>query len=179
MEFLKIGWDDKERWDKVWSVYEESFPIAERRKMDDHKRAFANSHFHPLSVWEDGLLLGIVFYWEWDKYRYIEYLAVSPDLRGHGYGFQIIKHIRDSQHTIILEIDPLENELSVRRLQFYERAGFTLTPYRFMHLPYRLNATSQELLILSYPKMITKDQHIDFLNFIDNHVRNYCELSSS
>lgn len=179
MEFLKISWDDNERWNMVWNLYEESFPIAERRKLEDHKRAFADPRFHPLSVWEEEVLLGIVFYWEWDNYRYIEYLAVSHDLRGSGYGFQIIKHIRDSQHTVILEIDPLENELSVRRLQFYERAGFTLTPYRFMHLPYRLDGVSQELLILSYPAMITKDQHIDFLNFIDNHVRHYCEMPPS
>ena len=179
MEFLKISWDDNERWNKVWSLYEESFPITERRKLEDHKRAFKDSHFHPLSVWEDGQLMGIVFYWEWDSYRYIEYLAVSPELRGNGYGFQIIKHIRDSQHTIILEIDPLENELSVRRLQFYERAGFTLTPYRFMHLPYRLDGQSQELLILSYPSMITKNQHTDFLSFIDSHVKHYCELPVS
>lgn len=175
MEFLKISWSDSERWEKVWNLYEESFPIAERRKLEDHKRAFENPQFHPLSVWESGQLLGIVFYWEWDKYRYIEYLAVTPTLRGQGYGFQIVKHIKDSEYTSILEIDPLENELSVRRLQFYERAGFTLTPYRFMHLPYRLDGVSIELLILSYPAMITKEQHTDFLKFIDTQVRDYCE----
>ncbi len=179
MEFLKINWDDSEKWNKVWDLYEESFPLAERRKFEDHKRAFADPCFHPLSAWEGAQLLGIVFYWEWDNYRYVEYLAVSPELRGQGYGFQIIKHIRDSQHTIILEIDPLVNELSVRRLQFYERAGFTLTPYRFMHLPYRLDGVSIELLILSYPIMITKEQHTDFLYFINNHVRNYCEIKPS
>lgn len=178
MEFLRIEWEDSERWSKVWNLYEESFPVAERRKLADHRRACENSHFYPLSVWENGELLGIVFYWEWDNYRYIEYLAVSPELRGHGYGFQIIRQIRDSEHTIILEIDPLINELSVRRLQFYERAGFTLTPYRFMHLPYRLDGTPQELLILSYPKMITKEQHHDFLDFIDTHVKIYCEKPS-
>lgn len=175
MEFQKINWDDTERWGKVWNLYENSFPIAERRKIEDHKRAFENPLFHPLSVWENDQLLGIVFYWEWDNYRYVEYLAVTPQLRGQGIGFQIIKQIRDSEHTIILEIDPLINELSVRRLQFYERAGFTLTPYRFMHLPYRLEATPQELLILSYPQMITKEQHTDFLVFIEKHVRIYCE----
>ena len=175
MEFLRIEWEDRERWKKVWDLYEESFPIVERRKLNDHKRASEDSHFHPLSVWENGKLLGIAFYWEWDNYRYVEYMAVSRELRGHGFGFQIIRQIRDSEHTIILEIDPLINELSVRRLQFYERAGFTLTPYRFIHLPYRLNGTTQELLILSYPEMITKAQHNDFLSFIDTHVRHYCE----
>lgn len=175
MEFKKIEREDSKRWNNVWDLYEESFPVAERRKLNDHLRASENDHFHPLSIWDNDQLIGIAFYWEWNNYRYIEYLAVLPEMHGHGYGSQIIKQIRDSEHTIILEIDPLINELSVRRLQFYERAGFTLTPYRFVHLPYRLDGESQELLILSYPKMISKVQHKDFLNFIDNHVRNYCE----
>ena len=176
MEFLSIQQEDSERWNKVWTLYEESFPIAERRKLEDHLRACENEHFHPLSIWDGSQLIGIAFFWEWDNYRYIEYLAVSPELHGQGFGSQIIKQIRDSEHIIILEIDPLINELSVRRLQFYERAGFTLTPYRFMHLPYRIDGVLQELLILSYPLMITKEQHNDFLNFIDDHVRNYCEI---
>lgn len=175
MEFLRIEPSDKKRWNQVWDLYESSFPAAERRKLDDHIRAFDDPLFFPLSAWEGAQLVGILFYWEWDSYRYLEYLAVNDNLRGQGFGSELLRHLRDSDHTIILEIDPLSNELSVRRLQFYERAGFTLTPYRFMHLPYRLEAQSQELLILSYPKMITKAQHNDFLDFLGEKVILYCE----
>ncbi len=178
MEFLQISQSDKVRWEKVWELYEQSFPIAERRKIGDHIRACNDPQFFPLSAWEGNTLIGILFFWEWDSYRYLEYLAVNPELQGQGYGSQLLSYLRDTEHTIILEIDPLSNEMSVRRLQFYERAGFTLTPYRFMHLPYRLEAQSIELLILSYPKMITKSQHNDFLNFIDEKVILYCEGQS-
>ncbi len=175
MEFLQINQSDTVRWKKVWELYEQSFPVAERRKIDDHIRASADSQFFPLSIWEGSKLVGILFFWEWDSYRYLEYLAVNPELRGQGYGSQILHFLRDTEHTIILEIDPLVNELSVRRLQFYERAGFALTPYRFVHLPYRLEAQPIELLILSYPKMITKEQHNNFLDFINQKVILYCE----
>ena len=175
MEFLLIGSDESERWNSVWKLYEESFPLAERRKIEDHLLATADERFFPLSVWDAGQLVGLMFFWEWDSYRYLEHLAVHPDLRGHGYGSQMLRYLRDSEHTIILEIDPLINELSVRRLQFYERAGYTLTPYRFVHLPYRLEAQPQELLILSYPNMITKEQHNDFLRFVNEEVIRYCE----
>ena len=176
MEFLHIEAVDTKRWNKVWNLYEDSFPIAERRKVEDHIRACQDERFFPLSSWDGEELIGLMFFWEWDSYRYLEHLAVNPNLRGQNYGTQLLRYLRDSEHTIILEIDPLINELSVRRLQFYERAGFTLTPYRFMHLPYRIDSVLQELLILSYPQMITKEQHNDFLNFIDDHVRNYCEI---
>lgn len=175
MEFLRIDPTDTVRWNKVWDLYESSFPTAEKRKQEDHKRAFENPLFFPMSAWENEELIGVLFYWEWENYRYLEYLAVNTELRGKSYGSQLLRHLSDNGHTIILEIDPLINEISVRRLQFYERAGYTLTPYRYMHLPYRLETEIQELLILSFPKMISKEQHTDFLHFMDNIVMDYCE----
>lgn len=175
MEFLRIDPSDTERWNKVWELYESSFPTAEKRREEDHIRAFSNPLFFPMSAWEGNELIGIIFYWEWDNYRYLEYLAVNTELRGKSFGSQLLRHLSDKGHTIILEIDPLIDEISVRRLQFYERAGYTLTPYRYMHLPYRTETEIQELLILSFPKMITIDQHNDFLEFMDGTVIRYCE----
>lgn len=175
MEFLQITPTDTERWKKVWDLYEESFPEAEKRKEEDHLRAIEDPNFYPVSAWEGNDLIGLIFYWEWDAYRYLEHLAVSTTIRGQGFGSQILRYLKDTEHTVILEIDPLTNELSVRRLQFYERAGFTLTPFRFVHLPYRLEVHPIELLILSYPKMITSTQHSDFVEFLNNRVIQYCE----
>lgn len=175
MEYVQINPDQTTRWNSVWELYEESFPEAERRKKEDHLRACNDTRFFPLSAWEGRDLIGLMFFWEWDSYRYLEHFAVNPELRGQGHGSQMLRHLRDSEHTTILEIDPLINELSVRRLQFYERAGYSLTPYRFIHLPYRLDAKAQELLILSYPHMITKEQHYDFKRFLNEEVIHYCE----
>ena len=175
MEFLRIQPSDKNRWNQVWKLYEESFPIAEIRKLEDHIHAMENEQFSPISAWEGNQLIGILFYWAWSEYRYLEHLAIHPDLRSQGYGAILLRELSDKQHTIIIEIDPLSNEQSVRRLQFYERNGYALTPYRFVHLPYRKEKIPIELLILSYPKMITKTQYNDFLEFMDETVIKYCE----
>ena len=174
MEFLRVDIDNTERWNKVWELYEASFPIAELRKKKDHLRACQDPYFFPISAWEGDQLIGLLFYWEWNTYRYLDYLAVSPELRDHGYGLQMLQYLRDTEHKVILEIDPLTDEQSVRRLHFYEHAGYTLTPYRFS-LAYRLDAEPQELLIMSSPEMITKEQYNDFLDFIGEHVILYCE----
>ncbi len=175
MEYSRITPNDATRWEALWRLYEESFPKAERRKKADHLRAVTDERFYPLSAWEGRELVGLMFFWEWDRFRYLEHLAINPGLRGQGYGSRMLRDLRDSEHTVILEIDPLINELSVRRLQFYEQAGYTLTPYRFVHLPYRLDAKAQELLILSYPTMITKEQHNNFTRFLNEEVIRYCE----
>lgn len=175
MEFLNVEHTEQQRWIQVWKLYEESFPEQERRKEEDHLRACEDDRFFPLSVWDKNLLIGLMFYWEWDSYRYLEHFAINPELRGQGNGSQLLTNLQDSEHTIILEIDPLINELSVRRLQFYERAGYTITPFRFVHLPYRKDGKKEELLILSYPEMLTKDQHKSFQHFINEEVIKYCE----
>lgn len=175
MEFLRIDPSDKLRWNKVWDLYESSFPTAEKRKIEDHIRALDNSQFFPMSAWEEDTLIGIIFYWEFDNYRFLDHLAVNPELRGQSFGSQLLRYLSDQDHTIILEIDPLIDEISVRRLQFYERAGYKLTPYRYPHLPYRLETEIQELLILSYPSMIVKEQYNDFLEFMNNTAIKYCE----
>ncbi|MDR0422320.1 MAG: GNAT family N-acetyltransferase [Proteiniphilum sp.] len=167
--------DSVERRDGIRKLYEESFPPAERRRWTDHLRACADGRFHPLSAWEGEELMGLMFFWEWDSYRYLEYLAVNPALRGQGVGSQMLKFLHDPAYTVVLEIDPLCNELSVRRLQFYERAGYALTPHRFEHLPYRRGTTPQELLILSYPRMIPGELYKDFLRFMHGVVIRYCE----
>ena len=82
MEYLEITPEDSIRWKRIWELYENSFPIAERRKIGDHLRACNDDRFFPLSVWEGGELIGLMFFWEWDSYRYLEHLAVNPALRG-------------------------------------------------------------------------------------------------
>jgi GNAT superfamily N-acetyltransferase len=178
MEYLRVDIENTERWNKVWELYESSFPIEELRKKKDHLRACQDPYFFPISAWEENRLIGLLFYWEWGTYRYLDYLAISPELRDHGYGSQMLQHLRDTEHKVILEIDPLTNEQSIRRLHFYEHAGYTLTPYRFS-LAYRLDAEPQELLIMSFPDMITNEQYNDFLNFIEERVTLYCEKEES
>jgi len=61
MEYLRIGPTDTARLNSVWKLYEESFPVAERRKMNDHLRACGDNRFSPLSAWEGGELIGLMF----------------------------------------------------------------------------------------------------------------------
>ena len=50
MEFKIIEQQDSKRWDMVWNLYENSFPQAERRKIEDHIRASEDEQFYPLSI---------------------------------------------------------------------------------------------------------------------------------
>lgn len=45
-------------------------------------------------------------------------------MRGRGYGAQALSLLGERKKTVILEIDPPNDEVSVRRKAFYERAGY-------------------------------------------------------
>ena len=47
-----------------------------------------------------------------------------PEMRGRGCGAQALSLLGERKKTVILEIDPPNDEVSVRRKAFYERAGY-------------------------------------------------------
>lgn len=176
LTFTQIKNTDFADWQKFWSLYEISFPKIERRTLHDMKRALENAAFHCFAIYENKLFIGIFTYWENDSFLYLEHLAVSPEIRSGGYGGKILDFVKRKKKNLILEIEPLNDEQAVRRLTFYERQGFHLTPYKFLQLPYRKQFSRIELLILSYPQTITNEEFFAFQQFMTEEVAEYCEL---
>lgn len=79
---------------------------------------------------------GHAFYTATDKVVYLLFLAVNDQVRSRGYGSAILAWLNE-QHpgcSIALEIEPMDPtadnwEQRQARLRFYERNGFTMTPY--------------------------------------------------
>ena len=113
-------------WDEAWAIYQNSFPQKEIRSLEDHLQALSDPHYTADGIWSDGRLIGILYYWTAPEYVYIEHLAISPDLRGANMGSRVLEAFCRKAGRIVLEIDPPETEIAVRRLRFYERLGFCL-----------------------------------------------------
>ena len=111
-------------WDEAWAIYQNSFPQKEIRSLEDHLQALSDPHYTADGIWSDGRLIGILYYWTAPEYVYIEHLAISPDLRGANMGSRVLEAFCRKAGRIVLEIDPPETEIAVRRLRFYERLGF-------------------------------------------------------
>ncbi len=71
-----------------------------------------------------------------DGYALVDYLAVNPEKRGQGIGSETLKHLKEAagDNTILIECedtaattDSAEKTIRTRRINFYLRAGFTLT----------------------------------------------------
>lgn len=76
-------------------------------------------------------------YWHFDTFIYVEYLAVDPTLRGGGIGRRIMERlVSDSMLPVILEVEPPTDQLTTRRVAFYQRLGFQLLPDPYVQPSY-------------------------------------------
>jgi hypothetical protein len=57
---------------------------------------------------------------------------------------------------MLLEVEPGEDEISRRRILFYERLGMKLCPFDYKQPPYRKNEKPFPMLIMSFPHELSK-----------------------
>lgn len=174
LQFIPLGSRRDRDWSEVWDLYEESFPACERWDAASYDRALADPAFEADAIHLDGAVAGLLFHWTTDHFHYVEHLAVSPRLRGQHLGSRALEAFcRDRR--VILEIDPPEDGISIRRLHFYERLGFVANPYDYIHPSYRAPFHPHRLVLMSRPEPLTDDEVRRFADFIREHVLSYSE----
>ena len=174
LQFLPIGSRYDALWAEVWALYEASFPACERWNGDDYDRAFADPLFEAAAIRFDGAFAGLLFHWKGDGFHYVEHLAVSPRLRGQGMGSRALAAFCEGRR-VILEIDPPEDERSVRRLHFYERLGFVANPHEYIHPSFRRPFQPHRLILMSRPGPLTDAEARRFADFVREQVLRYSE----
>lgn len=128
---------------KLLRIFEESFPLSERRDEAAQAAAFADPRYR-LEAWMDGSrLVGLMGWWDFEDFRYVEHVAVAPEARSGGYGSRILRHwLNMDPRPVYLEIEEVEDDITGRRRDFYLRLGFAQTPFGHVQPPYQLPAPS-------------------------------------
>lgn len=117
-----------------------SFPLEERR--DDDAQRYNTDHnpaFSCYLICEKGKSIGFITIWKLKGFYYAEHLATSPDVRNKGYGKHIMEELKKqfTDQPIILEVERPEDEMSKRRIGFYQRCGFSLCTQDYIQPAYR------------------------------------------
>ena len=144
-------------------LYSISFPIFEQRTEVQQMKAFACPDYHLLCFVENEVFIGFIAYWELEHCLYIEHFAIHQLLRGKGYGSRVLKeYLKMANKTVVLEIDPITDEVSEARLHFYKRCGFVENVYDHVHSPYREGYKAHHLEVLSFPSDLTPEEYASF-----------------
>ena len=101
---------------------------------------------------------GFLAVWEFESFTYIEHFAVDPVLRNSGTGSAMLQElVRKYQKQICLEVELPEDELTRRRIGFYERNGFVFNEHPYIQPPISKGKSPVPLRIMTYGSAITQD----------------------
>ncbi|MFI3267174.1 MAG: GNAT family N-acetyltransferase [Rikenellaceae bacterium] len=177
IQYKRIFTDKDSLFQFGWELYEASFPEVERRGKDYHIETMKLEQFHAEIVLDDDLPIGILFWWDLNNFRYVEHLATTSTQRGKGYGNTILNNfIALSDKPILLEVEHPTDDLSRRRIGFYERIGFVLNNHPYSQPSYQqIKDTFVNLMVMTYPRAISSDELQKFINeeFSVIHFRNF------
>lgn len=152
-------------------LYEMSFPVFEQRTGEQQDKAFLCPEYHLSAYTENGIFIGFICYWEFKTYIYIEHFAINQTLRGKGHGSLVLSgFIKENSKIVLLEIDPITDDISAARLRFYQKCGFHLNRFAHIHPPYRDNRKGHTLLVLTTEREITENEYGRFYDDLSNQI---------
>lgn len=120
------------------AVYEESFPVEERRDIPHLRYLIENRESMYFNAIEcDGGVAGLFVYWKLDGFYYLEHLAVYAEMRNKKIGQQVLDFVRDNLHGLrILEVEHAEDEITTRRVNYYQRNGYKILDRSYIQPSY-------------------------------------------
>ena len=141
--------------DTVYEILDKSFDHNEIRSAEGQKKLFNDRAYSVLVNDDITAMLGV---WDFDDIRYIEHLATDERVRNNGIGGLLLDEFINSKHTpVILEVELPGEEITDRRIAFYERHGFKFNNYDYIQPAMEKGKDPVPLRILSYPDHITED----------------------
>lgn len=152
-------------------LYRISFPEFEQRTFEHQKLALTADNYFLQCYLENGQFIGFVAYWAFEDYLYIEHYAISDKVRGQGYGTRLLGElVLNTNKTVILEIDPVVDEISEKRLRFYRALGFVENTNSHVHPPYQDKFDGHALKVLSSGRAISEAEYRRFNDDLTNIV---------
>lgn len=125
----------------IREIYIEAFPPEERRPWEEIASPDTQKSGPKLmGIYHKEQIAGLVAIWDFEKFIYIEHLAVDRSLRGSNIGGRAIDLLKlQTAKPLLLEVEPAESNpeaLANRRINFYRRHGFDIIGRDYIQPPY-------------------------------------------
>lgn len=138
--------------DKVEKTYNDSFPEAERRVFFLVKELVKEEpRFTVYTLFRNGAYAGFITAWQFESFAYVEHFAIDESARNGGIGAEAMRQFMAlCDVPVILEVEIPSEEMSKRRIGFYERLGYALDNHVYYQPPYRQGEEFLEMRLMSY-----------------------------
>lgn len=149
-----------ETWRSVKTLLESAFPPEELIPLWLMKVMAKRRGVSFLAFYDADCFVATTYLVEFRSFLFVFYLAVSPDVRGNGYGSCILEWIKAHSvgKNIAIDVEALgdgDNITKLRRIEFYRREGITDTGYRLY------DNGVKYMILSSSPETFTPDMFED------------------
>ena len=142
-----------EKFERVFSILESSFPKSERGNAELHRREHSRDNFRCMCCEPEGVPAAFINYYELpeQEFIFVEHFAVSEELRGKGVGSAMMRELIAgySPLNIVLEVESPVDDITRRRVAFYQRLGFSLNSGAYFQPPFYGNPQPLPLKLMS------------------------------
>ena len=140
----------------------EAFPYEERRDEPDEAKCFLKKEFNFCEIIDGAESVGLIVFWAFSKFLFVEHIAINKEIRGKGYGSKVFDLLKKQYNLpIILEAEAPETEVQKKRIGFYEKLGFRVNSYDYTQPSYH-EAEAVPLLVLSYTEFLSQGMFEEF-----------------
>lgn len=162
IRFQPIQTSDVEYYRFMEKLLTEAFPPEEYRPLEDVRQyTDQTNNFYNNIILNDEQPIGFITYWAFERFFYIEHLAMNPVHRNKGYGKQVIEQLYKRLNLpIVLEVERPTDEISQRRIHFYERHGFCLWKNNYNQPPYKKGDSYLPMYLMAYGNL-TSENHFE------------------
>lgn len=150
--------------DSFFKLMSEAFPSVEMRNYEDAKKLLYEDLYNIIVDRDkNDNITAFIANWEFSEFNFIEHFAVNSKMRGNGVGTLMLKdYLNECNKPIFLEVELPQNDVSIRRIEFYKRLGFQLNNYEYLQPPMQKQHDFLPLKVMSYPIIAEEN---DFMNF--------------
>lgn len=144
--------------DNFYPLLQKTFPKEELLPKEMHYLLFQRSdffgrHYNDFSTFVIGYQL--------KEFLFIELYTVQEHLRGQGIGSRFLETILKSSKTpVILEVELPTDDITKRRIKFYQRLGFHLNTFDYEMPQFENNHGGIPLYIMSYPHALSETEFL-------------------
>ncbi len=163
--------------DKIYELMKISFPIDEYRPYKKQKDLLNNNKYSIYGLLDaENQIKVFISLWDFDSFIYIEHFAVNPKYRNEGLGSKILFEISCIFNKMIcLEVEPPEDEMTKRRINFYQRNNFYFNDYQYIQPPMDIGKNFIKLYIMTSKSLINEIEFNKIKKTLYLEVYNYIE----
>ncbi|MEI6553977.1 MAG: GNAT family N-acetyltransferase [Paludibacter sp.] len=122
----------------LYKLYTEAFPAKERRTLGGLEYELTyEKRFCAHALVQNDKFVGLFNYWTFDRFYYIEHIAIVDTIRGQNIGTEAMGIFKTQTILpIVFEVEMPINTTSIGRIRFYEKLGFSVLSHNYAQPPY-------------------------------------------